>query len=369
MVVAASRVMTCAGVLLILHAAVLAQPTAPSMNALDAFERGEWTDGDAPVLDPDVLVQTFKTLKSVAPGWVAAAPPGQQRRRRLAVATYVLQLLRSQEDPYLWQGGVAMPSRPGLETRTTASAAPGNRYRRPLPAVDLLEWACSFLRQDSPLVAERWWHLGAIALLERHDASQMLALHLAHARGRFPAEDRWVLGRAIAEDLLTWPEPRDDRPFAVMPAATATIIGRYEEAMARDSVREEAAIRLGYFELRRNRTDAALARFDQAGVPKDAILRYWLALFRGQALERQKRAGDAIASYQSALKDAPYAQSAVLALAAALVGAHRDGEAAGLVERALAMHPPPYDPWADYVLPDWRFWPRATRELRKAVTK
>src|ERR1041385_5981724 len=111
---AASRVMTCAGVLLILHSTVLAQATPPSLSALDAFERGAWTDGGLPVLDPDALTRTLKSLETAAPAWVAAAPPDQQRRRRLAVATYVLQLLRSQEDPYLWQGGVAMPNRPGL---------------------------------------------------------------------------------------------------------------------------------------------------------------------------------------------------------------------------------------------------------------
>lgn len=358
----------CVGVLsLFLLAPPRAQIVVGTRASLDAFERGGWTDGGAPVLEADTLLASLRTLKDAAPVWIAAAGPEQERRRRLAVGTYVLELLRSQDDPYLWQGGVAMPARPGLES-LSLSVPPGSSYRRPLPAVDALEWACGLLRDAPPLVAERWWHLAAMALLERHNAAQMLALHLAHAHGRFPSEDRWALGRAVAEDLRTWPEPRDDRPFDLIPSATAALIGRYEEAMARDSVRDEALIRLGYFELRRNHPAAALARFDQVRAPKDMTLRYWLALFRGQALERQQRLDEAIASYEAALVEAPYAQSAVTALAAALVRAHRDGAAAVLIDRALAVHPAPADPWAEYVSPDWRFWSRAVAELRTAVT-
>jgi hypothetical protein len=337
-------------------------------RALDTFERGDWTDDGAPLLEPAALEAAIKDLKTIAPEWIAARGTGEAPRRRLAVATYVLQLLRPQEDPYLWQGGVAMPGRPGPDA-LNLSMPPGSRYQRPLPAVDALEWACSLLREGPPLVAERWWHMAAMGLLERRNAARMLVLHLDHARKRFPSEDRWTLGRAVAEDLQTWPEPRDDRPFEIAPSATAALIGRYQEAMARDSVRDEALVRLGYFELRRNRTAAALALFSRVAQPHDRALRYWLALFRGQALEERQRIEDAIASYEAALLEAPYAQSAVTALAAAQVRVHHDAEAAALIDRALAIHPAPDDPWAEYVFPDWRFLSRATAELRKAVTR
>ena len=309
-----------------------------------------WSDGDVPALEPEALIATSKSLKDGAPAWIAAAGPQQARRRRLAVAGYVLHVLSSQDDPYLWQGG----------------GSPF-RYRRALPAVDLLEWACGLLRTEPPLVAERWWHLGAIGLLERHNAQQTLELHLSHAHGRFPHEDRWALGRAIAAELRTWPEARDDSVLTVTPTLTATIVGRYEEAIARNSVRAEALIRLGYFELRRNRVDAAFGRFEQAGTPNDPVVRYWLFLFKGQALERSRRLTDAIAAYRTALESAPYAQSAVLALASALVTMHRDAEASALVERSLAMRSAPRDPWAEFIQPDWRFRDRVSAELRKAV--
>ena len=310
-----------------------------------------WSDGDVPALEPEALIATSKSLKDGAPAWIAAVGPQQERRRRLAVASYVLHVLSSQEDPYLWQGG----------------GSPF-RYQRALPAVELLEWACGLLRAEPPLVAERWWHLGAIGLLERHNAQQTLELHLSHAHGRFPDEDRWALGRAIAAELRTWPETRDDTVLTVTPTLTATIVGRYEEAIACDSVREEALIRLGYFELRRNRIDAALGRFEQAGTPKDAVLRYWLFLFTGQALERTKRLPNAISAYRAALESAPDAQSAVLALASALVSVHRDAEASALVDRSLAMRSSRRI-WAEFTQPDWRFWNRVIAELRKAVTQ
>jgi tetratricopeptide (TPR) repeat protein len=327
-----------------------ARTEAQVSGALDRFERGLWSDGDVPQLEPEALIATSKLLKDGAPAWIAAAGPQQARRRRLAVASYVLHVLRSQEDPYLWQGG----------------GSPF-RYQRALPAVDLLEWACGLLRAEPPLVAERWWHLGAIGLLERHSALQTLLLHLSHAHGRFPDEDRWVLGRAIAEELRTWPETRDDSVLTVAPALTASIVGRYEEAITRESIRAEALIRLGYFELRRNRVDAALAQFNKIGLPKDPVLRYWAFLFRGQAFERSKRLTDAIGAYRTALESAPYAQSAVLALASALVSAHRDAEASALVDHSLAMRPAPRDPWAEFTQPDWRFRDRVSAELRKAV--
>jgi len=335
-------------------AILLQQPIVRSdvriVPALEAFERGQWTDGDVPALEPETLIDILKGLKDAGPAWVLADGPSQERRRRLAVATYVLHVLETQDDAYLWQGG----------------GSPF-RYRKALPAADLLEWACAFLRGAPPLVAERWWHLDALALLERHDAEQAMDLQLQHAHGRFPSEDRWVLGRAIAQDLHTWPEPRDERPFQLTPAATAAIIARYQEAIERPSVRDEALVRLGYFELRRQRAGAALACFDQAGTSKDGYVRYWRNLFRGQALELLNRRDDAIGSFREALVDAPFAQSAVFSLAASLTAAGQDEEAARLVQRATTIQPVARDPWIDFTSPDWRFRGHAMEQLRKAI--
>jgi tetratricopeptide (TPR) repeat protein len=325
-----------------------AQQTSDLSSRLDRFERGDWSVAQGPALSPDDLQTLLRTLKTAAPGWIAADGAQQQRRRRLVVATYVLQILNTEEDPYLWLGGGTY-----------------GRYHQPLPAAALLEWAADFLKHDAPLLAERWWHLGAIALLERSKAVEELVLECDRARGRFPDEDRWVLARALARELPSWPQVRDGRMFS---ASGGSRLFGYEDAVARVSVKGEAELRIGYFELRSGRPNAALKDFEQVGNPTDPALRYWLGLFQGQALEQVSRETDAVAAYRRAFDAAPFAQSAALALAAALAADHRAPEAAALTERTLTIRPVPFDPWAIYTLPDIRFWPRATAELRSAVT-
>jgi len=129
-------------------------------------------------------------------------------------------------------------------------------------------------------------------------------------------------------------------------------------------------MRLAYFELRRGKVDAALARFESiADPPPDPILRYWLSLLKGRALERAGRLPQAIDAFQEALDIVPAAHSARAALIAALVEARRGPEAARLAAAALATPPSDLDPWTMYILPDMRFWSAITGELRKAVVK
>jgi VWFA-related protein len=318
--------------------------------ALDRFDRGDWSAATSRPMTPDELQAFAKALRQRGPAWIEGGAAENQRRRRLSVATFVLQVLSAQEDPFVWIGGGHVFS-----------------YQAPLPAAAMIEWTAEMLKHDPPLPAERWWHLGAIALLERAKATEMLNLEVDRARGRFPAEDRWALARAISEEFRTWPEPRDDRPFSPPPVLTTQITARYQDALLRVSVRAEAELRLGYFELRRGRIVEAQRHFDKVGRPAEATLRYWLGLFQGQAFEETKQWPAAIDAYRNAFNAAPYAQSAAFALAGALVQAHRVDEAAGVASRTLAVRPVPFDPWAIYTVPDIRFWPRITAELRAAV--
>ena len=68
-----------------------------------------------------------------------------------------------------------------------------------------------------------------------------------------------------------------------------------------------------------------------------------------------------------AVAEVPYAQSAALALASALVVDHRAAEAAALVTRTLGV-PPPRDPWTTYMFPDVRFWDASIATLRRGIT-
>jgi VWFA-related protein len=329
----------------------VSNPTAPtpppaataSSAAVAAIENFTYTShpmGRVPRLTIAQLQQMLTDLRSVAPAWVRAAPESDQPRRRLGVATFVLDVLYSQTDPYLWDDGQ--------------------------PAAELMEWAAASFRNAPRIQAERAWYLAAMALLERSTASAGMERIVNQARNRFPADERWVLAAGIAAELRTWPQDRDQPGFAVDVVTRTQIQFRYEEALALPSVRQEAAVRLGFFALRRGLTDIALTRFDQAGVPEDPYLRYWLHLFRGRALERLKRLDEAIVSYERALETVPYAQSGVSALGAALVMAQRTADAARLVHRAMTVTPPG-DPWTIYADPDWRHWPSLAAALRKAL--
>jgi tetratricopeptide (TPR) repeat protein len=143
------------------------------------------------------------------------------------------------------------------------------------------------------------------------------------------------------------------------------IRSRYEDAITNGAVRQEAHLRLGYVELLRGRTVEALMHFDQVGAPDDRTLRYMLHLLRGKALTAAQRHDDAIESFRRAFDEVPYAQSATLALGAALVTRGRHNEAEDLISRMLTLPAPPFDPWTIHTMPEWRFWEPLMSSLRK----
>ena len=234
-------------------------------------------------------------------------------------------------------------------------------------ASDVVEWACSVLREGSPLPAERTWHVAAIAALERFRGQAALDSHIEHAESRFPNDPEWALARAVSQESRTWPDRRDEENYRPPSGLTASRIeARFKEAAGFAATRQEAHLRWGYFELRRGRADQALTHFAEAGEPGEPVLRYWLHLFKGRALERVGRLDDAIASYRLACAEVPYAQSATTALAVALVANHQADEAAALMNRMLSVQPP-LDPWSFYTFPATRSWQTLMSQLREAV--
>ena len=327
-------------------AAIGKRPAATSL--LDQYDRGGGRSTGAVRLKAEDLWAVVGDLRKSAPAWIRARGPADEARRRLAVATYVLELVNAQ-DEFVWQP--------------------------PLSVSDVLEWAGGVLRDGSAFPAERVWYLAAVSLLERLqplasvDVDPLVPL-LSHAERRFPDEPRWALVRAISEELHTWPERRDDGTSSVaagLASRASRLTSRFREAAAREPTRQEAQLRWGYVELRRGQLDDALSHFDLAGTPDDVWLRYWLHLFKGRALEQKNLPADALTAYRLAFEDVPYAQSATVSLGAALVAEHRPTEAAALITRMLPMRPAPLDPWTLYTCPDVRFWPQLLAALQKAI--
>jgi Ca-activated chloride channel homolog len=331
------------------------------LEAMDRYERGDPAGRPLSFDSVQAFSSSFENLRKAAPAWIRA-DPSQQARRRLAIATYALDLINANPD-VVADGPTMRAADPALRMmfsdNLNALASPS--------ASDVVEWACSVLREGSPLPAERTWHVAAIAALERFRGQSALDSHIAHAESRFPKDPEWALARAVSQESQTWPNRRDEADYRPPSGLAASRIeARFEEAAGFIATRQEAHLRWGYFELRRGRADGALTHFAQAGEPGDAVLRYWLHLFKGRALERVGRLDDAIASYRLACSDVPYAQSATTALAVALVANHQADEAAALTNRMLSVHPP-LDPWNFYTFPATRLWQTLMSQIHEAV--
>jgi hypothetical protein len=326
-------------------AAVLAvaHPLAQQAGVAGALDRYQPGVSAVQGLPRDVLWSGAGDFRRDATAWIAAGVPPDVPRRQLAVATYVLDLLKDVEERLLWDDTQA--------------------------ASTLLEWACAKLRESPALPAERAWHIAALAVLERSSTVTVLRKHLDHAESRVPGDDKWPLVRALIDEWESREEPRDDGTLSVSSGLAARAVQHFQQAAARISVRQEALLRWGAYESDLGRHDAALAHLDQVGELNDPFLRYWFALIKGRALRRANRPDEAIAAYRMAVVQFPSAQSGTLALAAALVSARRMSEAATVVNGAITPqgNDSAPDPWSMYRSPDVRFWPRAFDELRRAV--
>lgn len=326
----------------------------PTGAMFDRYAAGRLTVG---ALGVDTILPFIAQLHRTAVLWIGPATAPDAGRRRLAVATFALELDAANLDS-LWQPGV------------------GN---------DLIEWACGLLRSGPAMPAERGFYVAGMALLERiheirvnvttNSAGQRvrdnndaaIKFHAAHAEGRFPGDPQWALSRAVAEELPTWPAPRDEDKLSVAANVESRIRARYRDAMALDTARDEAHLRFGYFELRRGRTAEAMTEFDQVNPSAaDPTLRYWLHLFRGRALARMNRTSEAAASFRRAVAEVPGAQSATIALAVMLAADRQTSDGSDLVGQMLLLREPPRDPWTIYEFPTTRHWKMSIETLRGA---
>ncbi len=145
--------------------------TSRLMDGLDRVEHGgslrsAERDAFASVASGDELLDS---LRIDGGKWIVAAPaPREQARRRLAAATFVLDVALTARDR---TGGIP---------------------------VSLIEWACDRLRETKRAEpAERDWWIATVGLLEDPGTrNTALPFHLAHASARFDEEPRFDLADA-----------------------------------------------------------------------------------------------------------------------------------------------------------------------------
>jgi hypothetical protein len=311
----------------------------PGVTPVQPITRQELSDGA-----PD--------FKRGATAWIeAAVDPVAQPRRRLIVATYVLDLVRE------WP-------RVTTTTQSRTGSVPAS------PGAQLIEWACSTLRKSAPLQSEVAWHIAAMALLERDSLRAYLAAHLEHAEARFPSEAHWLLIHTLLDELESAAGRRDDGTLSISGGLASKAAAHFEAAAARPATRQMALIRWAAFESDLGHQDVALNRLAAVGRLESDVLRYWAGMIRGRALERAGRGSEAIDAYRAVVVEFPHAQSAGLSLAAALVGANRVAEAARLVSVTIAFPTGAEgpDPWDFYRAPETLLWSAAFDAIRREVT-
>jgi tetratricopeptide (TPR) repeat protein len=326
---------------------------SPAMMALDDYQAGRFQPVVESLGKLPSLAKFAEDYLNVAARWAAEAGPAHVDRRRAVAALVALEAAWA-------RGGAEWGQAQGL-----------------------LESACAKLRGSRvPTELERRWMQAAAALIEGAAAGAALEIHVTHALLRFPGDPMLVMARAVAAELRAGPDVREasrtraptlpivDPNYPVTADPLDAVVARLQEAAKLEEYRQEAQLRLGYTALRRGQAEAALGYFASAlpaGSGSDPFLEYLVHLLRGRALERLKRWDDAVTTYEQAVGVRPGAQTAELALAAALARAGRRADAAARADRALEQRGAVPDPWLSYGQSDFRHWAVLIDRLRSAI--
>ena len=338
---------------LTLTGAGVSPPAQRVTDLLDLYLKGEHAAAVAPLATASNVASIARNLVSDGRDWAAkGSTPGEVERRRLAAAGLALEfvVLRMADEWYTL---------------------------RPL-----IEWACTELRAAAPSEGELAWQRAALAAIqgardiafarrapisvERPDAPFSVD-HVAHVALRFPSDPAVLFAEGFFEEFQV---PVEGRMRTIdldtgQRAATAAI-DFYRRAAADPALAHEAALAIGYIELRMKRLDAALPRLATAAESPDPFVRYLAHVFRGRANEQLGAKDDALAAYRAALEAIPNAQSASIGLAAMLHLADQPDAAIDIMTKSFAARPEE-DPWREYGFGQFRHWMRYRDRMREAV--
>jgi len=314
------------------------EPPVPIADLVDAYGRGDY----------DTVSQSLARERDLA-----------QFAERFMAETQVL----------LIGQGEGFDRRPLIAAAIALEAAAAHGYRSPYRSALLLLTAGALVRTQAPTRPEQLWHLGALAILGGLADGPRMGEHAARALERFPLEPAFVMAAAVAAELRTYPDDREGPSLARRdPDVYAAVCGLLERARAHAGLRAEASMRLGSVRLRGSEVERAIEHLREAVSLADHPRFVYLSnLLLGRALQASGQADEAIAAYRAATEAVPGAQTAELALAAALIRRGRAPEATRLVEASVANRPRPQDPWLTYGQGDlWRL-PEFLSELRRSL--
>ena len=361
---------------------------------LDRYVNGD--DAAAREFAVTVTDKQIRAIEDQADRWIDANKPTESRRR-LAAATFVLDVSREWHETTRW---------PYAER--------------------LIAWACHEL-SEAPGPAqpgERLWYQASIALLSGAQDWMFLVGatkgrksgragvddeftrgHLSHALARFPNEPLFAFAQAIAVESMSWevgamradPNGRGIIPGEIPPDPARTtrtndsgdsrlaagdrprmsqgnlpgvadvrgVARQFAKLAGEPPIAAEANLRAALVSYRMSDPESALGHLAQTvKLTDDAYLVYLSRLIEGVIREKQERFDEAATAYRAALDAVPRAQSATVMLTSTLIRLGRIAEASAVSESFLAPGPPVVDPWRQYRLGEFRSWPSLMERLR-----
>ena len=361
----------------------------------------KYTAGDASAPERFAEYVNEKQIRAVedqSARWINANPATRDKRR-LAVASFIL------EAAHAWQG------------------TPNWQYAR-----RLISWACHEFGSTPgpPKSGEELWYLASVALLGGAEDwwfligksafaggrkngkapldEEVFHGHLAHALTRFPNEPRFVLASAVSIESLSWEvgglgrdpnrrgivageisaealarvtavrddlwsttsvAPRRSQPGGPGIPEVRYVAQRYATLASEPPVAAEAHIRAALVSYRIANNDAAIGHLSQVQkLTEEPFLVHLSRLIEGIVREREGRDDEAVTAYRAALQAVPGAQTATTMLVARLMKLGRVSEAAQVADSFFEGGPPVVDPWRLYRLGDFRSWPSLMTRLR-----
>lgn len=337
--------------------------------------------------------------------WIATGDPGQRSRRRLAAATFALEIghglpendrLALARRLVLWGANLF---------RSTPEIDPGERLWA-IASVGLLEGYDDWTFLNGPRKAKPPSATGRVDVWNVLDRG-----YVAQVRARFPDDPRLALAAVVAGENISWmvgsfgrdagmfdgfisgeltPEylAALDRGDLILPDGSRWTGGdaqragrmhaarveelralvRQLETLTNDTeVAAEAHLRLGLLALRFVDRDRALSEFALAATStSDLTLRYLSKFFTALARERQGRDADAADAYADALSIVPGVQSGTVRLSRVLFKLGRHDEAGAVADRFFGVPSDPLDPCLTYRTGDARVWPADLERLKEA---
>ena len=350
-----------------------AQQPSVVFDLLNRYQRGDLRGARETSDIPLIANELVKHGKK----WIDAAGPDAAPARRLAAATFGLELA----------GG-------------TSFDEDWFRVRQ------VIEWGCRLLQKQPRQDAERLWYLASMSLAEGADDARLLGAHylvllredrpeppdvshLDHARDRFPDDARFAFASLVSQESSFAGEGDRDEPWESDASldrraeselgakiklsfrlAIRRLIDRLGEFRGDASLGAEADLRIGRLLFVLHEPARAISQFDEVlRKTHDPFLVHLAHLFAGRALEQLGDLDRARAAYEESLKVVPGAQGASMLLAARFSTDGRWTDAYAVMQSSFAVDPQPRDPWRLYGYGSYRFWPQYIAALRERVWK